>query len=434
MPSMKTRAMARAVATGLIALSLGACAEQPGSSPTDEITVWTWTGAPGAETMEAIAAGFEAKTGIAVNSVVVERADYLQQLQLALNAGEPLDVIGVQPNDAAREAQPHLRPLSEWEEYVSIDESDFTTLSIEQSHRLFTDDELYSLPFGTTGSAVCFYNADILGELGLQPPTTWDEMKTLSHALADAKPGVLPMVMPGEGWFHEEFVLTMVGQSDPNYFNDFRYEGKPYNTDSLVEGLTRYVQLYEDGTLSRDGLDLAYADAMAAFYEGKAAIACNGTWEAGVLLKEFRAANGMDISSVGAMAVPADDPSTLSLRSFLDITLGITKYSEHTEAAAQFIEFATTGEGADILGSYLGFVPAGNGWTLDESVLGDDQVAVQGYALIQDLVSNPHSDRNNLVAFSLRAGEIMKESIHGRLTPREASDRAQAEWDSGKFA
>ena len=442
-----TRSRLSAVAATALLASLAACGNSAdGSSDSDAqapvdgpisgaITVWTWDGAPGADAMDALAAGFEKETGVKVDSKVVSRDDYTAQVQLALNSGENIDVLGVQPSQFATEVEPKMRPVSDYADQLAGGLDGYSPLTIEQSKKLYGGDDIYSVPFGSTGSAVCFYNADILDKAGVQPPATWDDVKALTEALQQKEPGVLTLVKPSgsDSWFEDEFVLTMVGQTDPGFFDSVRYDDGAWNTDSYVSALQRYGQLYADGTLQRSALDLSYTDAMDAFNTGKAAIVCNGSWEAGMLKKSFRQENGIKASEIGVIPVPSDDAADRSARSFLDITWGIPKAADNASAAAAFISYATQGDGVDLWADNLGFVPAKADWSLDPSVLGDDKLAQQGFATIQDLINNPSSDRNNLSSLSAEVGKYVEEVAQGRMDAQDAADKGQKDLESGLY-
>lgn len=402
-----------------------------------EITVWTWEGAPSAAAMDRLAAGFLAKTGVKVASKQIKRDDYKAQVQLALNSGERIDVLGVQPSQFAAEVQGKLTPVSSYESSLTGGLGGYQPTTVEQLRKLYTGGEVYSVPLGSTGSAVCFYNADLLAKAGAAPPQTWADVKALSTALAAKAPGVLTLVKPSgstDSWFEDEFVLTMVGQQDPTFFDTVRYDKGAWDRQPYVDALTRYGKLYSDGTLQRASLDLGYGDAMNAFNTGKAAIACNGTWEAGLLKKSFRAENGIKASSVGVIPVPSDDPSSRSLRSFLDITWGIPTTSGNAAAAAAFIAYATQGEGIDMWADGLGFVPAAANWKLDPAVLAGDATAEQGYRQIQELISAGRSDRNNLSSFSAQVGKYVLEVAQGRMSAQDAAAKGQKDLDSGLFS
>ncbi|MCI1017227.1 extracellular solute-binding protein [Microbacterium sp. C5A9] len=417
-------AMALALTVGAT-LALTSCAS--GGAPADEggvttINYWSWDGAPGEAVVTPIIEAFEAENpDIAVEYTEIPQGDYKAKVAQSLGAGEDIDVLGVQPSAWASEVEDYLLPVSDWENGDELT-SKFQESTIDQTERLFTDGTLLSVPLYSTGSAIGIYNADILAELGVEPPQTWDEFKALSDALAAQGGDILPVTMPGDDWFQDEVALTIVGQSDPEFFNSVRYDDGEWNTDSYVEGLEQYKALYDDGTFDAATLDMDYGTAMTVFEEGKSAVAFNGSWEVGRILT----------GNYGVVPVPAESAEDVSLRAFLDVLVGIPAESQKQEAAAKFVEFLSTGAGVDEWASALKGVPAVDGYTLPEGVLTTD-LQKQSYQTLLDLINNPRGDRNNMGAFSDSVGANVKQVLLGSMTAKEAADADQAELEKGNF-
>lgn len=436
-----TRSRLAALAT-VVVVGLSGCAAGGGAEPAEQValdaeqtlTVWGWSNAPGKQAMDEIVAGFEElHPNVTVEYNEIVNTDYANKATLALTSEQDIDVMAVFPNTWAGENESYLVPVAEWPGVDGIEEQ-FQELPIEQTGRLFSDGELRALPFGSTGSAVGIYNAQLVADAGLSgPPKTWDEMQQLADGLATTHPDAMVAAMPSEVWFQPEMVETMVGQVEPDWFNEFRYDDGPYGTPEFESALTRYAELYADGALNPGTLDLDYASASALFDSGKAAILFNGTWEAGRLLADYREANGLVPTQVGIMPVPSDDPSGEgSLRSFLDIAYGIPVHTDQQAAAAAFIEYVTVGAGVDIWGPGVGFIPAVEGWEMPEGVL-TTPLEQEGYETLVRLVGNPHSDRNNLPNFANQVGTYTVATATGSMTPAEATEKAQADWDSGMY-
>lgn len=405
----------------------------PAASETQTINVWGWTGAPGTDTMAKIISAFEAEhPNITVEYNEIAQADYKNKATLGLSSKQDIDVIAVQPNAWAANNASYFEPVENWPDSAGLLDK-FQPLPLEQEKKLFTDGTIRSVPFGSTGSAVGFYNVDLLKKAGLtEPPKTWDDYKKLAQGLKTAAPGVVPVVMPGDAWFQDEFVLTMVGQKSPEFFNKVRYEDGEWDTSEYRDALAKYKAAYDNGTFDKSTLDMKYADAMSLFDNGKAAVVFNGSWEAGRLLADYRTKNKVQASDVGVVAVPADNASDASTRSFLDLTYGIPTASENKAAAAEFIEFTTTRKGIDVWGPSLGFVPAAKDWTMPTGVLTSD-AAQQGYKQLQDLIANPHGDRNNLSNLSDQVGGYVLDVVRGTKSPEDAAKQGQDDLKSGKY-
>ena len=67
-------------------------------------------------------------------------------------------------------------------------------------------------------------------------------------------------------------------------------------------------------------------------------------------------------------------------------------------------------------------------------MFGTDTVAADGYTLIQKLIGEPSSDRNNLSALSAQAGTYVLEVAQGRMTGKDAAAKVQADVESGKYS
>lgn len=415
-------AAAMAVVVGMALATAGCATTEPGTDAPVQINFWGWDGAPGQAIVDQEITAFEAANPtITVKYTEIPRNDYKAKMALALSSGEDVDVFGVQPGSWAQEVEDYLLPVADYPNGADLI-GKFTSSSIDQTSRLFTDNELLAVPLYLSGSAIGVYNADILDAIGVEPPTTWAEFKTMSDALAAQGQGILPAVMPGDGWFQDEVALTIVGQTDPEFFDNVRYNGGKWDTASYQQALEDYKALYDNGTLASSTLDLDYAGATTAFDSGQAAVLFNGSWETGRIL------NG----NYGVIPFPAKDAADTSLRSFLDMTLGIPSASTKQDAAAKFVEFMAAGDGVDFWAAGLVGIPAVDGYTMPDGVLTTD-LQKASYATIVELLSNPHGDRNNMGAFSDAVGANVKEVVLGHMSAADAAADDQKQLEAGNF-
>lgn len=414
-----------------LALVLAACSSTPDDTPSSDnsavdapvtVNYWSWDGAPGQDIVDQEIAAFQAANpNITIKYTEIPQADYKAKAALALSSGEDIDILTVQPGTWAQEVEDYLEPVANWSNADALNGA-FTAKSLEQTQRLFTDNQLLAVPLYLTGSAIGIYNADILDELGVKPPTTWAEFKAMSDAIKAKGLDILPASMPGDAWFQDEVALTVVGQKDAEFFNNVRYNGGAWNTASYVQGLNEYKALYDNGTLDKGTLDLDYGGSTTLFDDGKAAVMFNGSWETGRILT----------GNYGVIPFPAETADQASLRSFLDVTMGITSQSTEKDAAAKFIEFMSAGDGVDIWASVLKGIPAVDGYTLPDGVLTTD-LQKESYATIVNLLSNPHSDRNNMGAFSDQVGANVLSVVTGQMDAQAAADADQAALEAGNF-
>ncbi len=77
-------------------------------------------------------------------------------------------------------------------------------------------------------------------------------------------------------------------------------------------------------------------------------------------------------------------------------------------------------------------VPSKVGFTMDSSLL-TTQRAKDGYALLEKLVNNPASDRNNLSALSAQIGNEIQAMIGKKVSPEDTAKAIQADYASGRY-
>jgi ABC-type glycerol-3-phosphate transport system substrate-binding protein len=118
--------------------------------------------------------------------------------------------------------------------------------------RLGTIDEiLYGIYFKVANKSVVWYRTDKFDEAGVEPPTTWDELKDVSKTLSEA--GITPIVAAGgDGWVLTDWfenVYLRVGGAE-NYDKLAKHQ-IPWTDPSVVQTLQlladywrtpRYVQ------------------------------------------------------------------------------------------------------------------------------------------------------------------------------------------------
>ncbi len=372
---------------------------------------------------------------IKVELDVQESTKYQQSLPLSLNSGDAIDVVGVQSGLMVEQIRANLQPIDPlFVKYVGKDwQSQFVPANLKTAEGLASDGNLYFLPLGRLGSAVGFYNGAIFDELGLKAPLTYADLVTVAKTIRAKKPDILPMVFPGDNWFQDELVLTIVGQDDPNFFNNIRYKDGKWDTDSYIKALTEYKQMYTDGVLSLDNQDIQYDKASEAFATGKAAMYFNGTWEAGLLSAPWRKTNKNTLTDVGLLALPVfTKTGTASLRSFIEVGLGIPTSSTHPAEAVKLIQYLTEGPGLTSLMTNFIVVPGKIGFQMDSSLLTTKR-AKDGYALLEKLVNNPASDRNNLSALSAQIGNEIQAMITKNVSPEDTAKAIQADYASGRY-
>jgi len=420
-----------ALAGALAVASVGSAVGQDD----EQVTLQYWAWFPPLPTTEKMIEAFEAANpNIDVEINVLESTVYQDKLPLSLAAGDALDLVAVQTGAMVDQVKVDLQPLEPLlEEYVGADWADaYAAKAVDQAKQLADDGELYILPVGALGSVVGYYNAEMFEELGLEVPTNYEEFKAYADAVTAADPNLFPVVFSGENWFQDEILLTLIGQTSPEFFNDIRYGDGRWDDPAFIEALTTYKQMHDDGIFSLDTIGIDYGGALEIFYGGGAPILLQGTWEAGMISEPFRTENGIELAEVGLMPLPViADGGTPSIRSFIEMGLAVPANSDNPEEAMALLEFLVFGDGVDVWAPTLSFVPARLGYELPETTL-PTEVAQESFATLSQLVQNPSSDRNNVSAFSAVVGDGIIEALNG-ADPADVAAKLQSEWESGRY-
>ena len=225
-----------------------------GSISTDEnaaaLTLWVGSGRDQANVIKAlIDETFTNKTGISVNVQLVD----MNTLLKAKLVGEGPDVaIQVANTNGIAGAvlftgndtpvnygiRGAVLDLAEFDDYQEVLER-FPAAAYEQ---FGYDGSLYALP-ETITFPVMFYRKDILKEIGLEVPTTWDEVKVAMTVLAKNQMefGMLP---------NEQLFASLLYQNGGRYYNDLGTASE-LDSDTAVNVFKMFCNYYTDYKLDR---------------------------------------------------------------------------------------------------------------------------------------------------------------------------------------
>ncbi|MBH0130631.1 ABC transporter substrate-binding protein [Salinibacterium sp. NK8237] len=413
-----------------VAALVAGCSQAPESNDgTTEITYWTWF--PPQSTLDAAIAAFEAENpDITVTLKTFEGADYQKQLPLALSGGQAVDVAGVQISAMTNSVKDYLDPAEDWA-------ADFlptiNSTMVDQTKDIASDGVLYSVPMGSIGSPVMYYNADILDSLDLEVPETATEWKVAVDAISEAMPEVTPVVFLGDVYWQEEMLFAIAEQTSPGLSDDIIGGDGSWDQAGIVDGLKAYKSLFDDGIVGTDVLSLTGTRPNELFGQGLAAFYIDGSWNNSLLSASYREENDIAVADVGATTVPLVDGGQPAIRALAEGGLAIPTESEHKEEAARFIEFMVSSAGADVWAKDLILVPSLTGYELSDSVLESD-AAVAGFAAATAAISAPTSNRDSQQDFlNTVEGNAILDVLRGTTTAEEAAATMQSEWTSGRY-
>ena len=279
--------------------------------------------------------------GIALEQVTYPDApSYQQVMQQALPASDAPDLItwwgGHRMADLVEEGL--LEDVSDiWEQAVAAGD-------LPQSlQTAFTfDGHQYGVPFHVSYWPV-IYNKRVFAEHDLQPPTTWEELRSLADTLvaADVTPfyATVDNRWPSFIWFEELLIRT-----DPDFYERLM-EGEESYTDPVVKGVMQEWRSMIDAGYFTD-LDLSMdTNLTSRFADGEVAMILLGTWfnaqiadeglEPGEDYDAFFLPNvepdleeNVAVFEAGPLLVPANAPDKESSRAFAEWWLGEDVQSE----------------------------------------------------------------------------------------------------------
>ncbi len=205
------------------------------------------------------------------------------------------------------------------------------------------DGKVLGIPM-TAGYEYVYYWKDMFKEAGVEVPTTWEELLTVSKALQDfygSKDADFMAIALGakDEWPdypYMEFMPALVSGNGQNW-NDMTKVDEPFaeGTD-INDAYNRIYGLFNSGVFGKDPLGLGNDQATTLFAQKKAAIIALGDWG----LQNIQ--NGADnIDDLGTFYLPvrktADEPFRYVVQG--DSFMGVTTHSKYPEAATAFVEW-----------------------------------------------------------------------------------------------
>ncbi|MDF2562195.1 MAG: extracellular solute-binding protein [Microbacterium sp.] len=361
------------LATGALAvgaLAITACAPSAGAGndagDDSTITVWGWR-QEDATTYEEIFKTFEeAHPGVDVEYVPYLNTEYDTILATGLK-----DASG--PDVAQLRSYGLLQPLVESGDLVALDDEieglgEFSP-SVLDGARGVSDGAVYGVPFAIQTLHV-IYNTAIFADLGLDEPTTWDEMTEAFDTIKAS--GVIPLA--------NTVTDTWMLPIEQEIFGAGTYGGTPY-LEKMLDGDANFTdQPWVDSVGAwtstqdywGDGFQgTSYEDAQALFTSGQAAAFPGGIWE----LANFRKANP-DLE-LGIFNVPAPDGSGTPVPGYVDGSFGVSNASDNKDAALELVEWMASPEFGQAFSDELAQISPVPGVTPTDELLAE---AVDGYA------------------------------------------------------
>jgi N,N'-diacetylchitobiose transport system substrate-binding protein len=339
-------------ATAALALGLAACgsddsskttptAAAPASGPKfagQTLTVWR-LGAPTDvfnKYMDALNAKFKEQTGADVKVQWIPWPDAQKKWTAALAGGEGPDVTEF-GNDqvAAWVAQDALADITD----IVKDSSDLQQIPQNLWSYETIDGKIYAAPWGG-GTRAVLYRKDWFDKLGIQVPTTWDELIAAAKTIVDK-----------EGKDVDGFAFN--GGSDANMSlspfvwsagGDFaKFEGGKWvgqlTQPAFKEGFQFYTDLVaKDGVSGKGRLTQNSVDISQRFAAGKVGMYVTGGWDIAAIKEQSK--GKIDESKMAFFSLPSKDGSGPAPAFQGGNDIAIWKDSKNVELAGEYLKLA----------------------------------------------------------------------------------------------
>lgn len=353
-----SRIVAAALSLGLAAQAVAQVEGWPDLSGQSVRVAGVWTGDGQAE-FEAVLAEFSRLTG--ANASFFSTGD-----DIATIVGTQIE--GGNPPDVALLPQPGL--LVEFASrgaLVPIEDfaGDLVDANFASAWRDLgtVDGTLYGVWAKAANKSLLWYNADVLAEFGVEPPTDWDELVAAAQTVYDF--GLTPVsVGAGSAWtltdWFENLYLHVAG---PELYDQLTWREIPWTHESVRETLELLAQVWRHEWLSgglQATLEAAHGTGVTRpFTEPPAAAFAYGAdFSAGAIAGETNAEVGVTAQFVPFPSVDGSPPAVVGGG---DVAVLFTD----NEAARELIRFFASPESAEAWAPFGGYSSPNQAVNLD---------------------------------------------------------------------
>lgn len=398
----------------------GGAAKSDGESAKGEtLSVWIMEGTnPDAKPFfDAVAADFKKKTGATLDVQFVPWASAHDKFVTSI-AGDTLpDVAEVGTTWTGEFAEAGaLVDLTE-----QIESSDVSGDLVKGLVTAGTvDGALYGMPW-YAGVRSFIYRADVFKELGLEPPTTWDELVKVGKAIKAKKPDLIPMPVPGDSSYGL-FPFVWGAGGEIATLSDGKWTAALDSPESR-RGIEFYTGLATDHGLSSPAAvtwnELKLRDN---FVKGKVAMMISGSWTPKAILAENADLKG----KLGAFPIPGPDGGYSP--SFVGGShLSIFKSSDNKDLAWEFIELMSSEKYATQWAESSSFFPGRNSLLSDLQEQNDPLVTPFAIQMEEAGESVPVTPAWGKVEAKKTIATMLQSILSGKKSVKQATADATAE-------
>ncbi|GAA5195814.1 ABC transporter substrate-binding protein [Microbacterium jejuense] len=344
---MKSRYIAAVAGVAIAAVSLSACSsssdENSGETPEASKTLTIGTTSNNQVPMEAVVAAYKEKTGLDVNVTLADTGQYQTTIRTQLSSGTAPDVFTVwagSGNPAAIQILQGAGYLADLSDRPWVDEVDPGT-----AEQLQIDGKTYGLP-SKLDAIGAIYNKTTLDGLGLDIPTTYDELLDFCGDVKDAGKVAFALGIQTD-WVTQliPYALTssLVYGPDPDFGEQLADGSTTFADSNWKSVLDKYLEMNDAGCFQPDPLgtdvnasyDLVNkGDALAvvqvvASYAQIASTAPAGT-------------------EYGFFQLPGDDSAEVPLPRGIGVSFAVNAEAQNEQNALDFVDWLATPEATSV--------------------------------------------------------------------------------------
>ncbi|HYH32614.1 MAG TPA: sugar ABC transporter substrate-binding protein [Pseudonocardia sp.] len=279
---------------------------------------------------------------------------------------------------------------------------------------------LYGMPW-YAGVRSIVYRTDVFTELGLEPPTTWDELVAVGQAVKEGRPDLVPLPIAGDNEFAVYPFLWGAGGEIATQ------DGGTWTSHVDSPESRAGIQFYADLAL-RHGLSTPAAanwretHLKDAFTKGEAAMIFAGSWTPKAILEDAPELEG----KIGAFPIPGPDgglaPSVLG-----GSLLSVFESSDDQDLAWQLVEMMGTGEFAAKWAAESSYFPGTEELLNEAAQSSDPLVAPFARQMVESGRSVPVTPAFGQIQGNKTIAAMMRSILTGEATVEQATSTAAAE-------
>lgn len=413
------RRIAAIATTGLIIGSVAACgrtdgggedAAGPGSvADTATGTIEIWAAAGNGETLTELSEQFrEDNPEVEFEITEIPWGEIVTVNQTAVASGSGPDIVMTGADQTATVVA--MGGLAAVPDGV-LEEDDFYPAAVAS---VTGESDLRAVPWYVE-TRFLFYRADIAAELGMEAPTTWEELEALSTAYASREGGEFGLSLPKPIENPAQVIVPFVSQLGGSVYDD---EGWTFDTPEFVEALDFYKGFFERG-------ESPLSDSEATFENGRAPMFISGPWMVDIfdeMIETGAAPEGFTAESVGYVPLPSGPANNDSYIG--GGNLGVFANSDNQESSWAFLKWLLESDQQQALFDIAGNFPSRTE-SADYAPITDSPVMSVLREQMPNTVETPSFPAWTQIAQQI--GTYAERVAYGEVTSEEAAQAIQAE-------